>query len=375
MDLFNPNSSSMKPKSNSTFRIDAVNLSPLLQIEIGGSSKGTATLTKRMYQFVKGYGRPIAVPVFSSNGMRGLLRRIILEQLAYIGKDNGHKPNYSARSINLSASGDSNTVDAINKLTYYEVEKLRELSPLLSCFGAGLSGIEGKTAVTELRPDLECIMRMDGDKLVPNILIQEMTSVRFDQTKRKDTIFALIDEDDVQKWMDSVSENSADFKEKKALTAALKKAKEGKTRLSDEEEARMVELDDVKSIQSQIISSKEYVVPNVLFHGSISAKRGFQLTQVEEGMLAYALYELVHRQIGSSKKDGFGVLEWTISHDTLGDIVGKVNPNYIVGKRDVQVSPKMQEAIEYYKTWAKENRTWEYLETERLLDAVNKMLK
>lgn len=370
MDLFSNGSTSIRPKSRGEFKIDFTNVSPLLQIEVNDAKKGTATMTKRMYQMVKGIDYPIAVPVFSSNAMRGVLRRIALEQIAQIGKENGYDPKISARSINLYASGDSGTVDAINKLSYFEVEKLRALSPLLSCFGAGLSGVEGKTAVTELRPDINAVIKIDDDKISINTLVREMVSVRFDQTKRKDTIYSLIDVEDIKKWVENVTENSADFKEKKALQDALKKAKEGKVRLSENEESRLQELENIKSIQSQIISSKEYVVPNVLFHGSIATKRGFEFSKIEEGMIVLALYELAQRQLGSCKKDGFGVGDWTISHDELGDMEIKTNHEYILGKKEVKISEKMIESINLYKEWVKENKAWDYLEVDELLKKI-----
>lgn len=349
--------------NQSSINIEFINKTPLLQIDVSDDS-GTTTRTKRIYKNIEGSNYPIAVPVFSANAMRGLLRRISLEVIVNIGKevDENYIPNLKAKTLNFHSSGDDKTVLSMNNLTYKQEVKLRELMPNISLFGAGLSFIEGKTAISELAPlDEQLIYEDKEGNIKQNNLIRSITSVRFDETLRNSNLSVLVDSEDVEKWIELVDDNNKIKKEKKALE---EKAKKGT--LNADEEKRLLEIKDSKDNKTQMLSTKEYVVPNTIFKGSISSKRGMEFTDVEIGLLYACLIELSQRQLGSCKKEGFGVGNYLISSEN-GNIQSTCNEDYYLGKKEIVRTENIDKYLQIFTDFIIENKTWEYLDVEVLL--------
>ena len=368
---------------NDVFRMEFKNITPLLQIDTNGTRDIT---TKKMYKKIDGFDTPIAVPIFSSNGLRGLMRRLGLKLIADIAKKNGYEmPKLSPDDMNFYASGADNTVKSILQLNYEETEKLRELVPNISLFGAGLSLIEGKTAVSELTPREEFLTREvkdeNGDKIVKkNNLIGKISSVRFDETSRISALTPLLDLEDVERWKEFITNNNEAKAEMKKDVAELKKKINAEKKKDDPDQDKINEWqeeikkrqDETKDEKTQTISAKEYVVPNVVFNGFVMAKSGFCFTDIEKGMLLSIFSMLSVQQIGSSKKDGFGIGEWRISNSAIGDIVTTADKDYLLEERKKEFTGDVQKYIDDFEKWVVENRVWEYIPLDKLVKKVKK---
>jgi hypothetical protein len=302
--------------------------------------------------------------------MRGILRRIALQVIVNVAKehDNNYLPKLKPETINFYASGDDNgsTVKSIKSLTYKESEMLRDLMPNISVFGSGLSFIEGKSAISELSPAKEDIFFLNGrDEYELKILIRTINSTRIDETKKNGGLSVLMDEEDVKEWIKNSEKNANTNKELKSLMD-----KEVKGTLSDDEIEKLEELKQgEKTNSTQMLSKKEYVIPGITFKGAIAAKRGMSFTDIEKGMLYACLTELSLRQIGSCKKEGFGVGNWKITGDEI-NIESKVDENCFLGEKKLKINDGATKYINIFRDFVIENKVWEYLEIEDLFERI-----
>ena len=131
--------------------------SPLCQIdktEDATSIKNPIIKVKKQKVFVEnkhGQKKALSVPIYTGNGFRGMLRRetmaVMLEALAKNSKD-GEKLIATPEDYHLMNSGGGN----LYQEQPFDVEdKVRELNPQISLFGASLA-IKGKLRVSNFVP-------------------------------------------------------------------------------------------------------------------------------------------------------------------------------------------------------------------------------
>ncbi|MDD2640111.1 MAG: hypothetical protein PHS65_03875, partial [Arcobacteraceae bacterium] len=138
------------------FQIDVTTVTPMLQIEPTAKTnkdkltKASNVVTKKR-KYVAENGTLADVPFFSANGYRGILRQNLTSAIfgAIERKDN---KKFGLNSIHLYASGGGTSNDGISDLNYAQKVKVREDNPFISCFGAGLSDIDGKISVSDIAP-------------------------------------------------------------------------------------------------------------------------------------------------------------------------------------------------------------------------------
>ena len=111
-------------------------------------------------------------------------------------------------------------------------------------------------------------------------------------------------------------------------------------------------------------------MPNVVFNGFVMAKSGFCFTDIEKGMLLAILSALSVQQIGSSKKDGFGIGEWRISNSEIGDIITTADKDYLLEERKKEFTGDVQKYIDDFEDWVVKNRVWEYIPLDKLVKKV-----
>ncbi len=363
----------VEPENGFNIRIKATLVSPLLQIDVTDSKNHTPT--KKEYMFTDKMDYPIAVPVFSANGIRGILRRLAIKSITDIGQkaDAFYKPAVKATTMNFYSSG-SDTVTYLKSLSFNQREKAREIMPMLDLFGAGLSAIEGKLAVSSLKPTEEQILRQkitkkeDGteeEETVRNYLIRTLNVARFDEASRSSFLTPLLDQESVEEWLDFREREAVIKNQKKDIAEKIKK----KQQITDDEKKIM---ETVVENSTKMIASSDYVVPGTIMQGNIGIKRGFSdLTEIEKGLLFSILSELSLMQIGSKRNSGYGVIDWEISCDEYGSIVSLANPEYYLGKRKVfEIPDQIKSCIEEYQKWVVENRVWDYLEVDKLFEKI-----
>lgn len=312
-----------------TITITATTVSPLLQMDENGEQR-------KRYTYIEGL--PYQEPFYSANGLRGLLRRVMTKDMIHFIKEK--EPNFKIKAdeLYLYASGASTAKKSIENISWEEKIKLRAKSPILSLFGAGLSGIEGKTAVCDLVPIskmkkiriLKDSDNVEYKKIMP--LTQKQTYFRTDDNIKKNMLTELVDQEDVSLWKEN-------YNKLVTMSKELKKSGEKKK----EENSHI----------AQIISL-ESILPNITLSSSINPLYGHNFTDIEIGLLLKALIEVSNMQLGASKRLGFGVLEWNIEFKSQTMFSTIVDKDYIFN-REVIISKKCKEFINTYNKWAKTN--------------------
>lgn len=319
--LDNKKNNTKEIKMNDTLKITATTVTPLLQI-------GDTGTQRKMYVYEN--GERGQVPFFSANGLRGAIRRVATRQQL---RASTKAKEITPESFYLLTSGASLGQNAIDTtVTHENINRVREQFPILSLFGAGLSAIEGKIAVSNLFPssDMERIGYTEDGKPY-SLITGRDTYFRVDSIKNEGLWRTLIDVDDVKRW-------NEDYLKAVAQSKSDKKA--GKE-----------EKETASHIQQPI--SMDFILPNVKLTSSIREKYGWELTDVETGCLISSLKELSMMQIGSAKRIGFGRLDWTI--EMGGEVLFKTecNPDYVL-EWECRVTEAGEKYIAAWEAWLKD---------------------
>jgi len=390
-DFFAENEGVETISTKDTVKISATTITPLLQLDSRGKQR-----TKFVYEEDKSG----SVPFFSANGFRGALRRVAFKQQVEAIKKKNPDFKLDAELYYLYTSGAAldKTSSLMGKYVNFETEKkVRENAPVLSLFGAGLSNLEGKIAVADLSPAknvekyrlLEKKNESDSETWVSKLL-GHTTLVRADSAIASKTLFdSIIDMEDINRWRNKyyglvIIAKAAKNLIKKAKTGAvniedLRKdleklkhnlEKEGDTVLLEQLETIDVEglfgeIEDIlkkgsndkakeENSHIQQLIDLEFIIPQVQLTSSINAKYGYELTDVEIGCLISALAELSTMQIGSAKRIGFGVLDWTVEVNGKILLESKSDPDYVLHK-NVALSEDGKKYVQVWKKWLEDN--------------------
>ena len=351
-------------------QISVKTVTPLLQMdEVGGQRK----------RYVYEGNQTGAVPFYSANGLRGILRRVAFKQQLEVAKqiDKNFKVSPEIFYLYTSGGGFDKTSAVLDEYINYETEdKVRESAPILSIFGAGLSQLEGKLAITDLLPaaDVEKFNKIgngDDGRLISKILGKN-TFFRSDTVKASGFLYdSIVDMEDVNRWV-------KDYYKKVILAKATKKIKDAKgqkdkiQKILDELNTGVNEIvitiEDIEKLQKEGKLSNgareehshiqqpvevEFIIPNVRMSASANSKYGTDFTEVEFGCLISSLLEVSKMQIGAAKRIGFGILDWKVEIDGQLMFESVSDENYLL-KKDIQVSDKGQEMISAWEKWLKE---------------------
>ena len=276
-------------------------------------------------------------PIFSANAIRGILRRIMTKDM--ITKISKKTQNFKlkAEEFYLYTSGSATDKKSIDKLTWSQIPIIREHAPILSLFGAGLSGISGKCAVGDLKPiaSMKVFKVLEKDSIETKRILpltQEQTFFRMNDYAQSTSIKELVDKEDIAKWEEQHLKSVKSSKE-------LKKSGEIKK--------------ETESNISQIINI-ESIMPNVTMASSINPLYGQEFTDIELGLILKALVELSNMQIGSHKRLGYGVLDWHIELNAQTMFSSVSDKDYIFNKT-INLSTSCKKYINIYEKWADTN--------------------
>lgn len=310
--------------------IVAKTVSPLLQIDINGGQR-----TRYIYD--ENEKSTYKEPFYSANGLRGFIRRAILEDMTIIIRKKYPNFSLSAEVLHLYAAGAGTDKKSIENVTWKQEPMIRAKAPLLSLFGAGLSQIEGKLAVCDLVPshtmNRYSVVNGEQGTYLRSILLDQVTYFRDDSSKRNNFLTPLIDKEDVARWLSEHTDKVAESKKKKDGEAAKE---------SD------------SNIQQPV--TIEMMIPGVTLVSSIGPKGGFELNDVELGALVKGLLSISQKQLGAGTRYGWGVLEWSIAIEgkTLFEVQSDKDA---ILKRHVKISEYAKNLIAIWDTWAEENLT------------------
>lgn len=323
-------------------------VSPLLQMDSEGKQR-------KRYVFEDGHF--YKDPFWSANGFRGALRRAATRTLGEAVQKKNSDFKFDAENMYLYASGAGADRKSIENVTPEIEAKVREKAPILSLFGAGLSQIAGKTAVSDIRVskhqlnDVEkyrFIKSGDNEFAVSNF-IEEHTYYRDDVATKQGMLSELIDQEQISKWV-------------KEHYAAVMIAKEKK-----KEDANLKE--SVSHMQQPV--SVECIVPNTIMTTSINPINYSKFNDVELGCLVKALTVLAPQQIGAAKRYGYGMLDWQvrINDELLFELERDSDfiSNYILS-----LSDKAKGIIAVYDEWLDKNATDESIDIKNIIKECSK---
>lgn len=333
------------------FEIKFTTATPLCQIDEGGE----VIKIKRMPVIVSVDGnapKTLRTPIYTANGFRGMIRRVgyelILEALFKKGSD--HKAIGGPTNFHLHNAGGGNNFQgqpiAIEN-------KVRELSPLVSVFGASLA-VEGKLIVDNFIPKRETgtgdydycygvVASGEREGSLYSNIVAERTFVKKDDMLDHTGNAQYMEEKEVSDWEVFASDNQA-------LRAQTK----------DKSDKERVKKETIKHIQSQ-----EYVIPGVEFYGSIEEKIPF--TDLEKGMMIRILERASKKRLGAGANTGHGKVEYSISFMNGCSLNTAVKqPNGITVTTNLQLNEEGNRCVGIFDGWL-ENITEENIQLDKIL--------
>lgn len=334
--------------------IEAKVVTPVTQIDPSDEkdqlTKASVIKTKTRKQ-IRDNGRLENIPFFSANALRSMCRDVIARDIHAAMNHKGDRFSFTLPDLQAYTTGGGADADSITGSMTFGIEKrMREMSPFFSLFGIGLGGIEGKSAFSALVPsdDINVIGHTYG--------------VRMDRT-RDAKAMALVNEDDVSKWLEEQEGNrkaNKDFRAasdtadriRKAMNVA-RKNNEDTASLESELETAQEALNELTkgNMAFQQMYKYEYIVPGTTMHSCVTGKAGYALTGIEEGMLLRAMIGVALRQIGAMKAVGHGIVDWNVYGKTGEKLFSLIaNPDYVFD-RTLEISAEAQAKIDTYEKW------------------------
>jgi len=325
------------------------NITPLCQIE--GNTKERVkhldnteidtVIIKTLTKLVDGI--PVEIPIYTANGIRGLLRRvagsILIEK--YLEKGYEIKPT----DFHLMMAGGGNNFQT----QPFEIEeKVKKLNPVISLFGTSLA-IEGKLMVTHLEPEDALIKVYENEENIyaKSQIMKKMIFIKKDDILQHTKFGRFLTKEDIENW------------EKMVEKTQIQRKKERNDEVNEKK---------TKKVAIQSILAKYYIVPNVSFKGFISSK--YPLSDLEKGLMLSALKRVVNEPLGSTLNWGFGVCDWEIDiNDSGSKIIAKSKDNFIFDKQlQLILSDEDEKLVENFNEWL-ENISPENIEISKVLIA------
>lgn len=280
--------------------IDCKLLSPLAQIASSDKTQ-TGGIIIKVKSIITGHPTgmtdesgneqilPVRIPCYTANGFRGLLRRKASEIIAEAATDKGLTLTRS--NFHLFYAGGGNNY--ANPLSYDTTNKIKELNPIVSLFGASLA-VEGLLIVTNLLPDNPMISMhensKDGSFYAKSGAIRQTTLITKDDILSHTKYARFLSRHDIEEW-EKYADKEHNDRDQEKKDKVDKESKTKKTTIKN-------------------IFTKEYVIPGLTLHCSISSKQ--PLNKIEYGLLLRALESTCNEQLGSSVNIGFGYTEYII---------------------------------------------------------------
>lgn len=289
------------------FFVQATLVTPLCQIDSASSGGKMMIYIKKRTEIID--DMIIDIPIYTGNGFRGLLRRVMAKLIISAAGAKGIELTASDLFIMINGGGSNYSAQSI------EVEnKVRQLNPQVSLFGVSLA-IAGRLIVTDLVPINPLIREYSNDDndtvFSKSGLIKKMTFTTKDDVLVHSKYGKLINENEMVKWIDeqTITQN--------------KRKQERNEDMSSEEKT--------KKTGTQAIFQKEYIVPGTTLKGNISVRDG-EISMLEYGLLLKTLEEMTKETLGSSGSIGFGIANYRIDVNKKNIITSIADEDYQLEK-------------------------------------------
>lgn len=334
-DDFNENNSITTIYTKNLMNITATTVTPLVQLNDREEQRKRYIFENQTFYHE---------PYFSANGFRGLMRRVMTKDMVNFIQEKNKDFKIKAEEFYLYTSGSAADKKSVDNLNWKEIEQIKIHSPILSLFGAGLSSISGKCAITDLKPissmKIQKILKDESgfETIKYQPLTQTQTFFRNDDINNKSFLTPIIDIEDVTKWKEQYLKSVQKSKE-------LKKNGE----IQKETDSNIAQVIKIESI-----------LPNVNLSNSINTLYGQTFTDIELGLILKTLIEISKIQIGSHKRLGYGILDWNVELEGQAMFSVICDKDYIFNKT-ITTSKKCKELISIFDNWALKNYNSENL--------------
>lgn len=315
-------------KNNDVFEIDLICATPLAQISPNGGQ------SKRYIYENDSFSQE---PFYTSNGFRGFLRRVAFMDLVEHIKGFGQNYKPKGEETYLYTSGNGGDKKSIAMVTNWKKEqKVRELAPLLSLFGAGLGNIAGKAAIDELIiPNIEDKFiegkKANGDPYKISKFLGKNVETRADSLLNDD-IQMIIDSEDAQRVSQAI----------RAEAETAKKAKKDGVET------------DAKQQNAQMIFDVEYLIAGTPLKTAINPICNYEFTDIEKGCLLSIMISASQKQTGAFKRKGFGRLNWNVKLNGE-QLMSATRDSDCHSYLKIEVSEKGKNLLKTYKDFLNEN--------------------
>lgn len=339
--------------TGATFLIDVTTVTPMLQIEPTAKTnkdkltKASNVVTKKR-KYVAENGTLDDVPFFSANGYRGILRRNITSEIFRTIEKKDNK-KFGLDSVHLYASGGGTSNNGISGLNYLEKNEVRAYNPFISCFGAGLSDIDGKLSVSDIVPVIKSAKHIDYQY-----------GVRFDESQRSSILSPLLDKDSIEAHQKELEKLRASTKSLIKLEEELNKLKKSLSENPDDDklseqieelEVKLANEKDEKGMSYQQVYKAEFILPNTQMSSSIGTRAGYELTELEKGMMLYGLIQTSQQSIGSYSRIGWGTNNWEVKDENGETLFRTVANEKYVLQKTTEITELGEKILKPFKDW------------------------
>ena len=245
--------------------------------------------------------KTLITPYYTGNSFRGKLRRASTQMLleTAIKKDIA----VTADAFHLMNAGGGPTY---SRQLFKIEEKVRELNPLISLFGASLA-ISGKLITPNLMPYKEIVdgqgvyyysTNEEDGSIYSNITAKNLFIKTDDLLDRRGNAKFMSDEA-ILEWQSRAAENAQNVAKSRNTDTKVKK-------------------ETLKTVMNQ-----NFIIRGVDFYSSLGEIGS--LTQIEKGLLYRSLEIVILDSLGAYKSKGFGLCNYKIEFEDGSVIETKIN--------------------------------------------------
>jgi len=306
---------------------------------------------KVLVENVNGVKKPVRIPFFSGNSFRSKLRRAATEILLQKGREKGFTIK-NPMDFHLMNAGGGND---FQKQPYDIEDKVRELNPVLSVFGASLA-LVGKIVTPNLIP----YRFVDSENGIKEYYVGEneedgtlYSTIEFDDTfYKKDDILdragnaKYLSPELIQEWQEAVEDNQK---------AIAKNRNSGGDKNGVKKE----------SIRSALL--RKFIVRGTDFYTSLSEVALQELTPIERGLVYKALEKVVLMNLGSNIARDFGKFAYTISFADGSELVTYVDEYNVTSIVKADYKGEVKESIKAFEQWLENDFTEEAFKVSETL--------
>ena len=335
-----------RSKGEKMIKLKATTVSPLRQID---KTENDVIRVKRGTFLIDfdGITKTLKTPIFTANGLRGILRREATAIMLEAAEKNGISIN-GATNFHLMNAGGGNNFQA----QAFDIEnKVRALNPLVSLLGTSLA-VRGKLSVSDLIPKrlgddgMSLCYGISEDGRIYSNITQVEAIIKEDAALSRSPNSRFLSEEEIIEWELAVSDNQSQ--------RAATKDKSGDAK--------------VKKMSIKHIQSRESVVAGVDFYSSIVPIDGAtQITDIEKGLLVRAVERVVKRAIGSNFNTGNGKMNYEVTLFEDSTIVAKYDDEFDYKVNvETNYNKEVKSYCKAFDTWAAD-MTEESIQLDKIL--------